>query len=78
MNITLTKATAEALLWALQEHTSRRTPVRAYVDTRYAGMEEEFRNRKIGEVQERLDRLLSLTNRIHLELVKEDAKQHNA
>jgi hypothetical protein len=77
LTITLTRESADALLWALKEHTGVRTPVRTYVDTRYAGMDEAFRNCKIGEVQDRLNRLLSLSNRIHLALIQEDAQQHN-
>ena len=52
-----THDTAQAVLWALQEHLNHRLPVREYVDRRYAVQDEAFRNRKIGEVQERLDRL---------------------
>ena len=64
ITITLTEQTAEALLWALREHMSARASVREYVDKRYAGQSEAFRNCKIGEVQSRLDRLLYLHNQI--------------
>ena len=64
ITITLTEQSAEALLWALREHMSVRASVREYVDKRYAGHSEAFRNSKIGEVQSRLDRLLNLHNQI--------------
>ena len=68
ITITLTEQTAEALLWALREHMSARASVREYVDKRYAGQSEAFRNCKIGEVQSRLDRLLSLSNQVQTQL----------
>ena len=52
-----THDTAQAVLWALQEHLTHRLPVREYVDRRYASHDEAFRNHKIGEVQDRIDRL---------------------
>ena len=55
--INITDDTADAVLWALREFKDIRTPVRDYVDKRYAHMDESFRNCKIGEVQARLDRL---------------------
>ena len=70
ITVTLTEETAQALLWALREHMTQRTPVREYVDRRYNGQDEAFRNCKIGEVQARLDRLLSLTNRVQTEITK--------
>ena len=36
INITITETTAEAILWALREFRNTRTPVREYVDKRYA------------------------------------------
>lgn len=57
VTINTTEPTAEAVLWALKEHLRIRFHVREYVDKRYAHMDEAFRNRKIGEVQERIDRL---------------------
>ena len=71
ITVTLTEETAQALLWALREHMTNRTPVREYVDRRYVGHDESFRNCKIGEVQARLDRLRSLTDRIQTEITKE-------
>ena len=64
ISIDLTDDTAQAVLWALREHRTRRAPVREYVDRNYASHDESFRNRKIGEVQDRLDRLLPLENRL--------------
>jgi hypothetical protein len=77
ITITLTEQTAEALLWALREHMSVRASVREYVDKRYAGQSEAFRNCKIGEVQSRLDRLLYLNNQIqnHMTLAKMQGEQ---
>ena len=64
IDMNMTTETAEAVLWALREHRNQRSPVREYVDKRYAHMDESFRNCKIGEVQNRLDRLLSFENRL--------------
>lgn len=57
ISVNTTAETAQAVLWALREHLNLRLPVREYVDQRYAHMDEAFRNRKIGEVQDRIDRL---------------------
>lgn len=57
ISVNTTSETAQAVLWALREHMNLRLPVREYVDQRYAHMDEAFRNRKIGEVQDRIDRL---------------------
>jgi hypothetical protein len=73
LSIDLTGDTAQAVLWALREHRNNRSPVREYVDKHYAGMDEPFRNRKIGEVQDRLDRLLSLENRLLTKLAQASA-----
>ena len=77
ITITLTEQSAEALLWALREHMSVRASVREYVDKRYAGQSEAFRNCKIGEVQSRLDRLLCLHNQVsnHMTLAKMQGEQ---
>ena len=75
ITITLAKETADAVLWALKEHMHIRSSVREYVDKRYATMDDAYRNRKIGEVQERVDRLRSFSNRLHLELIREEAMQ---
>jgi len=64
IEIKLTADTAQAVLWAMREHLKQRTPVREYVDTRYASHDEAFRNTKIGEVQERINRLKSFNDRL--------------
>lgn len=71
INITITEETADALLWALREYVRIRTFVREYVDKRYVDMDEAFRNRKIGEVQTRLDRLQSFIDRTQTQLTME-------
>lgn len=68
INTTLTGETAQAVLWALREYLNTRTPVREYVDKRYAHMDESFRNCKIGEVQERLNRVQSFIDRTQTQL----------
>lgn len=75
ISIDMTSETAQAVLWALQEHRIQRLPVREYVDKRYALHDEALRNRKIGEIQERLDRLLSLENRLLTKLATEKYQQ---
>jgi hypothetical protein len=68
INTTLTGETAQAVLWALREYLNTRTPVREYVDKRYAHMDESFRNCKIGEVQERLNRVQAFIDRTQTQL----------
>ena len=68
INMNITEDTADAVLWALREFRHIRTPVREYVDKRYASMDESFRNCKIGEVQARLDRLQSFINRMQTQI----------
>lgn len=64
IELKLTKETSEAVVWALREHMNLRLPVRDYVDTRYQTMDEAFRNRKIGEIQTRIDRLQPFIDRL--------------
>lgn len=64
IELKLTKETSEAVVWALREHMNLRLPVRDYVDTRYKTMDEAFRNRKIGEIQTRIDRLQPFIDRL--------------
>ena len=64
ISVNTTAETAQAVLWALREHMNLRLPVREYVDQRYAHMDEAFRNRKIGEVQDRIDRLQPFIDRL--------------
>jgi hypothetical protein len=68
INTTLTGETAQAVLWALREYLNTRTPVREYVDKRYAHMDNAFRNCKIGEVQERLNRVQAFIDRTQTQL----------
>ena len=68
INMHITEDTADAVLWALREFRHIRTPVREYVDKRYAHMDESFRNCKIGEVQARLDRLQSFIDRMQTQI----------
>ena len=58
--LTMTPATAEVLRQVINEFIHQRTPVRDYVDNRYAHMDEAFRNFKIGAVQDRVDRMNNL------------------
>lgn len=58
--LTMTPATAEVLRQVINEFIRQRTPVRVYVDNRYAHMDEAFRNFKIGSVQDRIDRMNNL------------------
>ena len=71
INITITETTAEAILWALREFRNTRTPVREYVDKRYAHMSDSFRNCKIGEVQARLDRLQNFSDHLQTRVTME-------
>ena len=68
INMHITEDTADAVLWALREFRHIRTPVREYVDKRYAHMDEAFRNCKIGDVQARLDRLQSFIDRMQTQI----------
>ena len=68
MQINITPETASILRLVLLEYINTRTPVREYVDKRYAHMDEAFRNCKIGEVQERLDRLQSFIDRMQTQI----------
>lgn len=67
INLKLTTAQAEAVAIAIQEHIERRGDVRHYVDTRYSTADVEFRNYKIGQVQERFNRLNYVLNAIKLQ-----------
>ena len=67
INLKLTIEQAQAVAIAIHEHIERRGDVRHYVDTRYSTADVEFRNYKIGQVQERLDRLNYVLNAIKLQ-----------
>ena len=72
INLKLTTAQAEAVAIAIQEHVNRRGDVRHYVDVRYSASDQAFRNYKIGQVQERLDRLNYVLTAIKLQGAKHD------
>ena len=69
INLKLTVAQAEAVAYAIQEHIEKRAggDVRHYVDTRYSTADLDFRNYKIGQVQERFNRLNYVLNAIKLQ-----------
>ena len=72
IHIKLTTAQAEALGIVINEHMHMRGDVRHYVDTRYSTADEAFRNYKIGQVQERFDRLNYVLNAIKLQGAQHD------
>ena len=69
INLKLTVAQAEAVAYAIQEHIERRAggDVRHYVDVRYSTADQAFRNYKIGQVQERFNRLNYVLTAIKLQ-----------
>ena len=67
INLKLTVAQAEAVAIAIHEHMVRRGDVRHYVDTRYSTADQAFRNYKIGQVQERFNRLNYVLTAIKLQ-----------
>ena len=69
INLKLTVAQAEAVAYAIQEHIEKRAggDVRHYVDTRYSTADQAFRNYKIGQVQERFNRLNYVLTAIKLQ-----------
>tara|TARA_R110000868_G_scaffold61691_1_gene187312 strand:- start:387 stop:620 length:234 start_codon:yes stop_codon:yes gene_type:complete len=69
INLKLTIEQAQAVAYAIQEHIERRAggDVRHYVDTRYSTADQAFRNYKIGQVQERFNRLDYVLNAIKLQ-----------
>ena len=67
INLKLTIAQAEAVAIAINEHVNRRGDVRHYVDVRYSASDQAFRNCKIGQVQERFNRLKYVLNTIKLQ-----------
>ena len=67
IHLKLTIAQAEAVAIAIHEHIERRGDVRHYVDTRYSTADLDFRNYKIGQVQERFNRLNYVLNVIKLQ-----------
>ena len=69
INLKLTEEQAQAVAYAMQEHIERRAggDVRHYVDTRYSTADQAFRNYKIGQVQERFNRLNYVLDAIRLQ-----------
>ena len=72
INLKLTIEQAQAVAIAIHEHMERRGDVRHYVDVRYSTADEAFRNYKIGQVQERFDRLNYVLNAIKLQGAQHD------
>jgi hypothetical protein len=64
IELKLTDGQAEAVMLALNEHIYMRGDIRHYVDTRYSERDSAYRNVKIGEVQERINRLNYVLARI--------------
>ncbi len=75
IEVKLTVETSEAVMWALREHLNLRLPVREYVDTRYKHSDEAFRNRKIGEIQNRIDRLQPFLDRLQTAVAVQSINQ---
>jgi len=67
INLKLTIAQAEALGMVIQEHMSMRGDIRHYVDTRYSAQDISFRNKKIGDVQQRFDALTRIIQQLNKE-----------
>jgi hypothetical protein len=57
IELKLTDGQAEAVMLALNEHIYMRGDIRHHVDTRYSERDSTFRNVKIGEVQDRINKL---------------------
>ena len=74
INMTITEETASDVLAMFRDYANIRTPVREYVDERYIHMDESFRNCKIGDVQNRLDRLLSFVTRMQMQMTQGENK----
>jgi hypothetical protein len=72
INLKLTIEQAQAVAIAIHEHIERRGDVRHYVDTRYSTADVEFRNYKIGQVQERFNRLNYVLTAIQLQGAEHD------
>ena len=69
INLKLTIEQAQAVAIAIHEHIERRASgdVRHYVDVRYSTADQAFRNYKIGQVQERFNRLNYVLTAIKLQ-----------
>jgi hypothetical protein len=64
MQINITPETASILRLVLLEYINTRTPVREYVDKRYAHMDEAFRNHKIGTAQYNTERMTNMLKQL--------------
>ena len=67
INLKLTIEQAQAVAIAIHEHIERRGDVRHYVDTRYSTADQAFRNYKIGQVQDRFNKLNDVLDAIRLQ-----------
>lgn len=67
INLKLTIEQAQAVAIAIHEHMERRGDVRHYVDTRYSTADQAFRNYKIGQVQDRFNKLNYVLDAIRLQ-----------
>lgn len=67
INLKLTIEQAQAVAVAIHEHIERRGDVRHYVDTRYSTADQAFRNYKIGQVQDRFNKLNYVLDAIRLQ-----------
>ena len=67
INLKLTIEQAQAVAIAIHEHMERRGDVRHYVDTRYSTADQAFRNYKIGQVQDRFNKLNDVLDAIRLQ-----------
>lgn len=67
INLKLTIEQAQAVAVAIHEHIERRGDVRHYVDTRYSTADQAFRNYKIGQVQDRFNKLNDVLDAIRLQ-----------
>ena len=74
INLKLTIEQAQAVAIAIHEHIEKRAggDVRHYVDVRYSTADIDFRNYKIGQVQERFNRLNYVLNAIKLQGAEHD------
>lgn len=71
INLKLTTAQAEALGMVITEHMHMRGDIRHYVDTRYSAQDASFRNKKIGDVQQRFDALTRILQQLNREMTNE-------
>jgi len=64
ITLTLTRGTADAVAYVLREYAYSRSPVREYVEKRYRSHPIEYRNMKIGEIQDRVSRIIRVMEKI--------------